>query len=387
MKRFLLIIAACFPAIGLLAADVEPMSTDTVIRLENKRIVVKDNGERMKVKVYELAEEGDSIDSEMIFEGHYRDGQSYERRKHIKSINIPIPSWDKDFDPHWAGFGMGFANLSGSEGVNDVDGVSLRSGSSLEYNLNFMEFSFPFSRHRWAVVTGAGMRWSRYRLDMNAHFQEVDGVTQLIPAPDGIVYNASKLNITSLTIPVLLEWQSPKHRRKSPRFFVSGGVVGVIKTISSSKIVYHDADGEKRKKKMDRGMNLRPVTMDFLFQAGVGCIGFYAKYSPFGLFEKDKAGIATAYMKRKTWRVRIQQFRLPACSISILTNKTQIIMAGIMNTLWDESSELEDEILTPRPVLSDDYTTHDVTKLDETIEDADENDKIIEESLKTSQDK
>ena len=78
-----------------------PMSTDTVIRLENKRIVVKDNGERMKVKVYELAEEGDSIDSEMIFEGHYRDGQSYERRKHIKSINIPIPSWGKDFDPHW----------------------------------------------------------------------------------------------------------------------------------------------------------------------------------------------------------------------------------------------------------------------------------------------
>ncbi|QUT49128.1 Outer membrane protein beta-barrel domain protein [Parabacteroides merdae] len=151
-----------------------------------------------------------------------------------------------------------------------------------------MEFSFPFSRYRWAVVTGAGMRWSRYRLDMNAHFQEVDGVTQLVPAPEGIVYNASKLNITSLTIPVLLEWQSPKHRRKAPRFFISGGVVGVVKTISSSKIVYHDADGEKRKKKMDRGMNLRPVTMDFLFQAGVGCIGLYAKYSPFGLFEKDK---------------------------------------------------------------------------------------------------
>ena len=74
MKRFLLIIAACFPAIGLLAADVEPMPADTVIRLENKRIVVKDNGERMKVKVYELTEEGDSIDREMIFEGHYRDG-------------------------------------------------------------------------------------------------------------------------------------------------------------------------------------------------------------------------------------------------------------------------------------------------------------------------
>ena len=52
-----------------------------------------------------------------------------------------------------------------------------------------------------------------------------------------------------------------------------------------------------------------------------------------------------------------------------------MIMAGIMNTLWDESSELEDD------------TAHDMTKLDETIEKAEENEKIIEESLKTSQDK
>ena len=62
-------------------------------------------------------------------------------------------------------------------------------------------------------------------------------------------------------------------------------------------------------------------------------------------------------------------------------------MAGIMNTLWDEISELEDEMLTPHPILSDDYTAHDMTKLDETIEKAEENEKIIEESLKTSQDK
>lgn len=280
--------AACVPAIGLLAAEIQPTETDTVIRVDNKRIEVKDNGGRLKVKVYEMAEDGELTDDEMVFEGHYRDGQSYERRKHIKSINIPLPSWDKDFDPHWAGFGMGFANFAGSDGINDVDDVSLRSGNSLEYNLNFMEFSFPFSRYRWAVVTGAGMRWSRYRLDMNAHFQEVDGITQLIAPPENILYDASKLNITSLTIPILLEWQSSKHRRKSPRFFVSGGVVGVVKTISSSRIVFHDESGKKQKLKMDRGMNIRPVTMDFLLQAGVGCIGFYAKYSPMGLFERDK---------------------------------------------------------------------------------------------------
>ena len=54
MKRFLLIIAACIPALGLLAANVELMPADTVIKLDNKRIEVKENGDRMKVKVYEL---------------------------------------------------------------------------------------------------------------------------------------------------------------------------------------------------------------------------------------------------------------------------------------------------------------------------------------------
>ena len=275
MKRLILIMAACLPVMGLLAAEVEPISADTIITLEKKRIEVKDNGDRMKVRVYELDENGEAVDDEMVFEGHYRDGQSYERRKHIKTLNIPVPTWDRDFSAHWAGFGMGFNSFDG-------DDVSLRKGKSLEYNLNFMEFSFPFSRYNCALVTGAGLRWNE-----NAYFQEVDGVTQLVPAPEGVVYKKSKLNMTSLTIPVLLEWQTPKKRHK-PRFFVSGGVVGVIKTTSSSKVVYDDERGKTRKQKMDGGMNLRPVTMDLLFQAGVGCIGAYFKYSPIEMFESKK---------------------------------------------------------------------------------------------------
>lgn len=128
MKRLLLILAACLPVMSMLAADVEPMPADTVITLEKKRIEIKDNGDRMKVRVYELSEEGDSIDDEMVFEGHYRDGRSYERRSHIRTLNIPVPTWDKDFSAHWVGFGMGFNSFMG-------DDISLRKGKSLEYNL------------------------------------------------------------------------------------------------------------------------------------------------------------------------------------------------------------------------------------------------------------
>lgn len=290
MKKLLVILALCVPFLTLQAVPAGLMPADTLIVVEGKRIEVKDKGDRMKVKIYELTEDGDSIDSELVFEGHYRNGQNYERRKHIKSIHIPVPTWDKDFDPHWAGFGMGFANFADADlHVNDIDGVSLRSGNSLEYNLNFLEKSFPFSRYNWAFVTGAGMRWSRYKIDGNRYFLEQDGVTSLHPAEEGITLKASKLNITSLTIPVLLEWQ--KRRRGSARFFVSAGVVGVVKTCSSSKIVYKDLNGKKRKDKVDGGMNIRPVTCDFLLQAGFNWIGVYAKYSPVGLFASNKGPV------------------------------------------------------------------------------------------------
>lgn len=290
MKKLLLIIAASLPMI-LPAMEIESFETDTTILINEKRIEIKENGDRMKVRVYEIKEDNEIFEDKLVFEGHYQDGKSYEKRRNANSLTIPLPNWNnsrRGFDGHWAGFGMGFANFAdGSLHINDIDGVSLRSERSLEYNLNFLEKSFRLShRYNWGLVTGMGMRWNRYRLDENKHFEEVDGVTVLLPAPEGITYKASKLNMTSLTIPVLLEWQPSKRGWRD--CFVSFGAVGVVKTISSSKIVYRDENGRKRKDKVDRGMNLRPVTMDLLFQVGYDCIGFYMKYAPFTAFEHKK---------------------------------------------------------------------------------------------------
>jgi hypothetical protein len=284
MKRLLLLTATfCFP-FGLWAINAE-IPTDTTIIVDGKRVEIKQTDDRMKVKVYEIAGDDKEIEDEMVFEGHYKDGKSYERRK--RSINIPLPSWNRRYEGHWDGFGMGFASFADEDlHFNDIDGVSLRSGKSLEYNFNVLEMSIPFSKQsNFALVTGAGMRWSRYRLDENKYFKETNGITSLHDAPEGIHYSASKLNITSLTIPLLLEWQG---RHSSHDFFVSAGIVGVVKTTSSSRVTYRDESGKKRKDKIDGGMNIRPVTMDFLFQIGCDWLGVYAKYSPMGLFETAK---------------------------------------------------------------------------------------------------
>ena len=255
----------------------------------NKRILVKENEykQRMEVQVYELNSNQDSSFYEQIFEGHYRDGKSSEQRKYLATIDIPMPhTWkSKRFYAHWAGLGLGFAGFAD---MGDYDAISFRSSKSMEFNLNLFEKTIPISnRYKWAIVTGLGMRWTRYHLKGNYHFEEIDDYTKLVEAPEGIRYKASKLGITTINIPLLIEWQTP-----GGHLFFSAGVVGSVKTWSYSWIEFYDETSnrhkKKQKEKVDQGMTLRPVTMDILVQAGTRGIGVYARYSPISIFENNK---------------------------------------------------------------------------------------------------
>ena len=288
MKRKILFSTCIILAIcNTLTVKASDKDSTKVFEDGNKRIIVKENEykQRVDVQVFELNDVQDTLFYEKIFEGHYRNGNSTERRRYLATIDIPMPSqkrWrSKHFEPHWAGFGIGFANFADK---GDADDISIRSGKSLEYTLNFIERAIPISNHyRWAVVTGVGIRWTRYHIKGNNHFEEIDDYTYLVKAPEGIRYKRSKLGITHLSIPALLEWQNPKGN-----LFFSAGAVGSVKTWSSSRIEYYDEDGKKRKRKAGKGMTLRPLTVDFLAQAGTRNWGIYAKYSPISIFEHNK---------------------------------------------------------------------------------------------------
>ena len=96
----------------------------------HKRILLKENDykQRVDVQVYEFNNEHDSVFYEKIFEGHYRDGNISEKRKYVAMIDIPMPRWkSKRFDPHWGGFGIGFADFAGR---GDAEEIPLRSSRS-----------------------------------------------------------------------------------------------------------------------------------------------------------------------------------------------------------------------------------------------------------------
>lgn len=258
---------------------------DTTITINNRIIELNDIDNKLKVKVFEITENG-SEEKQMIFEGHYRDGVSHETRNHRKQIVLSVPTWNKNYEAHWAGFGIGFANISSSDfSINTVDGVSLQSDKSLEYNLKIFDKAFPFSSKGWAFVSGFGLKWSRYRLD-NMYLQEVEGITCAMPSTPDMQISKSKLNINSFVIPFLLEWQ--KRYRRDDYFFFNAGAEASIKFSSASRITYYDAEGNKHKQKVGSSLNLLPITMDFIAQTGYGNFGFYARYSPFSMFEKNK---------------------------------------------------------------------------------------------------
>ena len=287
MKRKIFIsVYAIFALCGAITAGGD--DSTKIFDAGNKRILVKENDQkqRTEVQVYELNDYLDSTFYEQIFEGHYRDGKSSEQRKYLASIDIPMPGkWkSRRFYAHWAGIGIGFANFA-EEG--DYNNIPIRSSKSLEVNLNLFEKTIPLSNcYKWGIVTGLGMRWTNYHIKGNYHFEEIDDYTDLVEAPEGIRYKNSKLGITTLNIPLLLEWQTP-----GGHLFFSAGVVGSIKTWSYSWIEFYDDNdryNKKHKEKVDRGMTLRPVTMDVLVQAGTRGIGAYARYSPISIFENNK---------------------------------------------------------------------------------------------------
>lgn len=289
MKNFILALLLAFPTLAM-ATGIAP--SDTTIFVNGKKIVIKEDNEKIKVRLYEQTSKGDTIENTQVFEGIYRDGKSTERRM-SSSLNIPLPRLSSRYsdsnrirDPHWSGFGYGFASLSDNKlSVNNVNGVDLVSGSSKEITFNFYERAWNIKNSGFAIVSGLGLRFDKYRIDGNKAFREIDGVTQLESAPQNVYYQSSKLFTNYLTIPLLVEYQ--KHLHHTGPLFLSAGIVADVKFYSASKIEFDSTNG-KQKDKIGNDLNIRPVTMDFLVQGGVGCFGMYAKYSPFSLFEKGK---------------------------------------------------------------------------------------------------
>ena len=291
MKKIILFMMALFVAFSISEAA-ELNQNDTTFHFNKKIIHVQDSIGQVKVKVFEATNK-DSIPYKVVYEGQFAEEKTFEKWTVVEEIGLQIPFLGKSnerhqgrMEPHWAGIGWGFANISNpSFKINNIDGVSLKSGSSSEFFVNLIEKILPIYKNKLGITTGLGFNWRTYSMDYNTHFVNNNGLTNVYDAPVGVKYEYSKLKTAHITLPVLLEWQPGG---LDDDFFVSVGVICGVKTYSVSKIKFKNESGDMIKRVEDKGLNVSPLSLDYYAQIGYGSFNVFAKYSPFSIFESGK---------------------------------------------------------------------------------------------------
>ncbi len=192
----------------------------------------------------------------------------------------------KTFNGHWSGFEIGVNGFYDTDyGMYSDPGndfMDLNQPNSLEVNINFVEYNIALVPHRLGIVSGLGLQYNNYKFDNPITIDKGDdGIIEWLPV-DETNFKKSKLTVSYLTLPIMLEWQIPVNDR-SNYFFVSGGMVGGLNLGSHTKIKTNNT------KSKDKGsFNINPFKYSAIARIGLRDFSIYATYSLSSLFKDDK---------------------------------------------------------------------------------------------------
>ena len=193
--------------------------------------------------------------------------------------------WTGSFNPHWAGLEVGMNMFSETDyslyGGDEF--FDLIPGKSLTWNLNFAEWAFKNDRNNFGLVTGLGFSFSDYTFDRAITIEKENGDGMVIPIaldPDGL--KKSKLTMTYLTAPLMLEIKTPL-RMGGSRLYIAGGVIGGVNIGSHTKYKYR-----RDKEKFRSNFNINTFKYELTGRIGFGDFCIFANYSMTPLFEDGK---------------------------------------------------------------------------------------------------
>lgn len=225
MKKLLLLWLMIAPMSGM--AQNESTPQDTTLYVNGRKIVIKEQGDKIKVKLYESASGGDTITNAQIFEGVYLNGQSTESRTVLSALPFSKKNNKRNrFEPHAGGFYIGYTRLSNDFlSFNPSNGADLNTSHSWEIGGNLFTGSHAFApTYNWGITIGLGWGYRSMRLDGNYAFREIDGVTEIysgMEAEEPTEYSKSRLRYFYFRIPLSIEWQT-RLNGKGPLFFAVG---------------------------------------------------------------------------------------------------------------------------------------------------------------------
>ena len=213
--------------------------------------------------------------------------------KTTDSDNSTWRRYKKKFNGHWSGFELGVngfydTNYSMYDDPTD-EFMDLNQPKSLEVNINFVEYNISLVPERLGIVSGLGLQYNNYKFDNPITIDKGDdGIIDWLPVDDSN-FKKSKLTVSYLTLPIMLEWQIPVNDR-SNYFFISGGMIGGLNLGSHTKIKANSA------KSKDKGsFNVNPFKYSVIGRIGLRDFSVYATYSLSNLFKDNKGPELTPF--------------------------------------------------------------------------------------------
>jgi len=198
----------------------------------------------------------------------------------------------KKFKGHWSGFELGIngfmdKNHSMTQ-TGDIAWMDLKQARSWNTNINFTQYSIGFGTDKAGLVTGLGLEFNDYHFSNPITLKVENGVTVVDSSYIQAGYKVEKTKITMshLTLPLLLEFQIPMGEKRKDRIYISAGVIGGVRLGSHTKVVYDDGSRHKDKNRGD--FNIATLRYGLTARMGYKGIRLFANYYPVQLFEKGK---------------------------------------------------------------------------------------------------
>jgi hypothetical protein len=238
------------------------------IRLGNRGITILESleGKRPKIEFEKFDED------EPAFEYYHRDQEDQKRYRRGR------------FRGHWSGVEFGYNNYVTTDRSlslpAEIDYMTLHSGKSNNFNINFSQLSLGLTR-RIGFVTGLGMNWNNYRFDGNNNILKgSNGVIEVLE-PAGTL-EKSKFTSLYLTMPFMLEIQIPVDNN---HINLGVGPIGAVKLASHTKMKYEGGN----KVKSDSDLSLNMLRYGITARAGYENFNIYATSYLTPLFKAGKS--------------------------------------------------------------------------------------------------
>jgi hypothetical protein len=219
--------------------------------------------------------------------------------KVIKHENGTEILWGKDkhtkdksdhFNGHWEGIEFGFNGFDkpNYSAYNGLEFMALNQGKSTNFNFNFYELNIGLAKSSVGLVSGMGFTFNSYRFDNPYTLQKGASRTEPVPLdPENL--SKTKLAVSYLNVPILLEFQIPVNNHEGTLFF-NAGLVGGVKIGSHTKVKQND-----NKEKVRSGFNMNSFNYAATARIGFKDVSLFATYSLTPLFQTGKGPELTPF--------------------------------------------------------------------------------------------